>query len=704
MPGWGLTQAQIESRPWDLPPELLKPHKRITDPIHADISLTRLEVAILDSRPLQRLRRVRQLGTVHLVYPGATHVRFTHVLGALRVAQDLLDKVLSQGVSPRPAQDLFEEWRQTRAADYDRLVAEATVLARLGALLHDLGHIPFGHTVEDDLDILTSHDANMGRYETLWAQLEEDLGEEGFTLPDRLVEQLRPLILSKNTQVTEGIRQEYPFVADIVGNTICADLMDYLRRDHRYIGLPAEFGLRFLDGFYVTPSTHPQKTRAQHMVIRISRGGEPRADIVSELFKYLRFRYELSERALVHHAKLAADVMIGKVFEMWRDALSTDAGEDAAQALMEEQMLLRSDDGLLEYLIDEAGDHPDDGRWRGILRLATQLQQRRLFKPIGSCTDRRLASEIYARFKSPEARRQLEEDAADYAGAEHGWMVAVWVPDPRMRFKPAEVLVEDGTGTTILPLSEWDKGNGSRGQEILQSHVDLWAIRAFADARLTSEQREVVLARLAQGLGINSWDHRQRSLARIAAERVAYEQQLPINRLEELVVAAEALANEQPTFADLVEALVSLTEERGEGPRRESREFELWRASSGISIEHPAMADLVEGASDHQVILDGVRFDVSTRRGVTALNVALFMRELPERSFGPEGRGRLARLVQDSPLELESRALSELATSAPAQRQAGDAEADLTVANARIAMELMVKYYLSMDDESPRLI
>jgi HD superfamily phosphohydrolase len=52
-----------------------------------------LEVAVVDSRPFQRLRRVRQLGMTHLVYPGAVHTRFSHSLGAVRVAQLLLDTV-----------------------------------------------------------------------------------------------------------------------------------------------------------------------------------------------------------------------------------------------------------------------------------------------------------------------------------------------------------------------------------------------------------------------------------------------------------------------------------------------------------------------------------------------------------------------------------------------------------------------------------
>ena len=64
-----------------------------------------------------------------------------------------------------------------------------------------------------------------------------------------------PLILSKlqGHEPTDA-SERYPFVGDIVGNTICADLIDYLQRDHEFTGLPAKLGDRFIHGFYVTRS------------------------------------------------------------------------------------------------------------------------------------------------------------------------------------------------------------------------------------------------------------------------------------------------------------------------------------------------------------------------------------------------------------------------------------------------------------------
>ena len=675
-------------------PDVLRPLKKITDPVHGEVYLTALEVAVLDSKPMQRLRRVRQLGTTHLVYPGATHTRFSHSLGALRVAQDLMDVALAQGLGPHRVEDLFGEWQSKLPEEYERMVGQATVLARLGALLHDLGHVPFGHTLEEDLGILERHDENEQRFEGLWQSVLSDLQERrdlapgGITLPEGLSEQLKPLILSEWARKAQ-IPQTYPFVADIVGNTICADLIDYLQRDHRYTGLPAGFGHRFLDGFYVTKSDHPYQP--ERMVIQINRAGRPRADVVSELLKYLRYRYELSERALVHHAKLAADVMIGKVMQMWRDALESESGSDAAIGAIESQMLRRGDDGLLEHLLDEAEQRPEDSRWRGIGEIASQLQSRRLFKLAGVYRRRAKATDLYKAHGTPAARAELERDAARYAGAEHGWMVAVWIPDPNMRFKPAGVLVDDGNETEIVDLAAWDLENGRRGSEIIESHLGLWAVRVYVDSRLSKEQRAVVLARLQAKLGINGWDGESRTLARIAAERVCAEKQLPATALTELTESAEPLSTSHQTFEDLVQALGDSTSSV------RLRRLHQWRQRGSISIEHPDLEAKITSASDSVVTLDGVECDVTSEKGVVRLNLALFVRDLPDDVFeAPEGRGRVLAHITGSPDDFEARVLDQLPSSAPARRQ-GSPRATGGSALTELAVELAIREFLSSD-------
>jgi uncharacterized protein len=572
MPKWGLTPDQRKAKPWDLPAAQLAPAKTITDPIHGDIYITRLEQCLLDSPPLQRLRKVRQLGTTHLVYPGATHTRLSHSLGALRAAQDLLDAVIGQRHAADPVPDLFSQWASD-SDSYNKEIAKITVLTRLGALLHDLCHVPYGHSVEDDIGLLRPHDANSERFEVLWEQVDTDTRQ--FFSKD-LMDALRPLILSKEKSPRDDESPHanpYAFVADIVGNTICADLLDYLRRDHLYTGLPASLGHRFIDGFYVTPLDHGYYPA--RMVMRIVRHGRERADIVSELFKYLRYRYELSERALVHHAKLAADAMIGKLLEMWGDAIWIDlarerypdivkdssevdairsdisSNDDAAvrtidqlkREKLEGYFLRYGDDGLLEFILDQAeSDEANDSRRAAIASLATRIQCRDLFKPIARCSSARAqAQAIHDKYSPPDERRRLEEGAATYAGLDHRWHILLWVPNPLMRLKAAEVLVDKGG--YIAPLKDHENVGRHLGSDIYESHKALWAISAFAPKKVRDDRirRDATLAWIADKLGIE-WDDPKPipSLTELAVQHVGAKNSLSRAAEEELALNVES--------------------------------------------------------------------------------------------------------------------------------------------------------------------
>ena len=97
---------------------------RVYDDIHGLVFLAPAEEQIVDSPYFQRLRRIRQLGLAHMVFPGADHTRFSHSIGVLAVAAKVCGK-LKADLSPRE-QDMI----------------------RMAALLHDIGHFPLSHTLE----------------------------------------------------------------------------------------------------------------------------------------------------------------------------------------------------------------------------------------------------------------------------------------------------------------------------------------------------------------------------------------------------------------------------------------------------------------------------------------------------------------------------------------------------------------------------
>ena len=110
----------------------MQPVASFRDPIHGFIHADPLEKALIDSRPLQRLRSIRQLGFANLVFPGAEHSRFSHVLGAMELAGRVYDTVAAR------SEGILEPSR-------DSLTRR---LVRSAALLHDIGHAPFSHSAE----------------------------------------------------------------------------------------------------------------------------------------------------------------------------------------------------------------------------------------------------------------------------------------------------------------------------------------------------------------------------------------------------------------------------------------------------------------------------------------------------------------------------------------------------------------------------
>lgn len=164
------------------------------DPIHGSIPLDDWVIPIIDNPAFQRLRRVQQLGTAHLVYPGAHHRRFEHSLGAHHLAGRLA--------------------RSLELDDDDALTLRA------GALLHDIGHGPFSHAFEE-----VQHAKGHRHEDTTvdlvrWGPMADLLRKGG----------LDPVAVAQ-TVVGEGP------LSGIVSGALDADRMDYLMRDAHYTGV-----------------------------------------------------------------------------------------------------------------------------------------------------------------------------------------------------------------------------------------------------------------------------------------------------------------------------------------------------------------------------------------------------------------------------------------------------------------------------------
>ena len=171
--------------------------KIINDPVYGFIKIPYDLAFDLIEHPLfQRLRRIRQLGLTHFVYPGANHTRFQHAVGAMHLMGLAIEVIRSRG------HEISEE--EARAVT-------ATIL------LHDIGHGPFSHSLENSLIKNVSH-------ETLSLMFMEQLNEE---------------FGGELTMAIDIFKNRYhkKFLHQLVSSQLDMDRLDYLKRDSFFTGV-----------------------------------------------------------------------------------------------------------------------------------------------------------------------------------------------------------------------------------------------------------------------------------------------------------------------------------------------------------------------------------------------------------------------------------------------------------------------------------
>lgn len=395
----------------------------IRDPIHGDLELDAIEAAVLDAPEVQRLRGIKQLGTASLVYPGCVHTRFDHSLGANALAKRILVGLKREGLPV--------------SADLETAVAVA-------ALLHDVTHVPFGHTLEDERRLFPRHDKGR-RFETLLAG---GLGER----LDRLgVKQSVAGILTGEGDAPAWARQ-------IVSSTIDADLLDYLRRDSYFAGLAQSYDDRIFRYFQVVDG---------QLALDMTKHGMERPDARSETVQLLRMRYFLTERVYYHHTKVAAGAMISKAVEMAHEHGSM--GED--------ELLVLNDWNLIERL-RLAGD--ERGPDRRIVRLIERLERRELLKRgyvISAATvPEESRRTLVARFhESGTNRREAESYLAAALGCEAAEVI-VYCPALTV-MKEAAALVRLPNG--LAPLNDPQGYSNAEIQALEARYAQLWRLYVF---------------------------------------------------------------------------------------------------------------------------------------------------------------------------------------------------------------------------------
>jgi HD superfamily phosphohydrolase len=492
---------------------LLQFKKTVRIAVTGDVLLTDIEAKVIDTRSFQRLRGIRQLGTVNFVYPTALHTRFDHSLGTLAKADEMILAIA----------------KNAKSVDRERQITlEQRLLARMYGLLHDITHVPFGHTIEDELRILRRHDDNptrivrfLGPQSEIGEILANGLkGTKHYSDFDDFYDRLMRIFLweddrekrKKRDKDKEGdwsplkpwldMRKDEVFIHDIVSDTVCADLLDYLARDNYFCNLSIPLEYRFINFLYLKPDQQekPRKgvRRKRRVFVRLWKKEEkrPRRDLLTDLTRLMEARYMVGERAYFHHTKLVTGAMLGRALaEFYGDAPNDSYLYD------------KSDDTLLEAIRvwedgDARTDAKSDRKSESPLALADRLQRRELHKTIAVYGDKAFenAQWLYHRavfkeealtlLQSLKTRKEVEDRLAAEIGHRRG-SILIYAPPAKMNMKVASVKVHwEGKDRTLSEIN--DPVVEQRLESLLKSHQSLWAIRLFADGELTDEEQQMV--------------------------------------------------------------------------------------------------------------------------------------------------------------------------------------------------------------------
>ncbi len=421
--------------------------KIFRDPVHGDMLFGREEVALIDTPQMQRMRGIKQLGTSSLVYPGAVHSRFEHSLGTAWLARKILQAIGQNHLNAG------------REFPFDSYTEKVIVSA---ALLHDITHIPYGHTFEDERRIFERHDKNKQRL--------------SYFLDSKPV---RTALMSSGIyhdvfDLLAGDKEKLPapFLYQIVAGTICADLLDYLKRDAFFCGVTQSYDERIFRYFSIIDG---------QFVIELQKRGLFRHDALSELINLLRIRYTLTERVYYHHAKAVAGAMISKALEL---ALEN-------QKIKLEDLFELRDDSFLYFLKTKTHN-------RAVTRLVTAIENRQLYKRVYLLTLKQNESKtgitedeqkvLVKKFYYNEdlARTKAEQEIADRLGLAEG-SVIIYCPSASMALKEASVPVKIDDQS---PRSLKDFQNPEI-KTLTDKHRYLWRFFVCLDRRYESKFEQV---------------------------------------------------------------------------------------------------------------------------------------------------------------------------------------------------------------------
>lgn len=241
----------------------------IKDPVHGYVYITEQEKEVIDSFPVQRLRRLRQLAGAEYVYPGANHTRFEHSVGVMFLAGRVVE-------NPNIA---------------EHISLEEAEMVKIAALLHDVGHGPFSHIFEHllakKLDGKTHEDM------TSWIVKDSELGDTLSEIGYNPAEVAKLAVGSLH-------KRNKTFLDQVVSSAVDVDKLDFIVRDTYHTG--AEFG--FIDIFRLI---HAFDVLGENLAVDLG--------ALSALESFIIARMESFKSIYFHRVGRAAQIMLAMALE-----------------------------------------------------------------------------------------------------------------------------------------------------------------------------------------------------------------------------------------------------------------------------------------------------------------------------------------------------------------------------------------------------
>ncbi|HUQ81261.1 MAG TPA: HD domain-containing protein [Gemmatimonadaceae bacterium] len=317
----------------------------IRDPLWNNIRVDALSLQLVDTPVFQRLRYVRQLGLAYLVYPGATHTRFEHALGAYHLARTTLSLLDERG-------------------ELAGVPLEERVIAQVAALLHDVGHYPFSHALEE---IGALHHEEVAAPLVLGGTVGEILTASlGTGAPERVL----ALIRGTSESGLQGL----------ISGSLDLDKIEYLKRDALMCGVP--YGEIDVDRLLNSLVLVDEPETGRRVIGVLEKG-------LSALESLLFAKYQMYRNVYWHHAVRSGTAMYKRLVD---EAL-------AAGALDARTLSTFDDEGLLHRLGERAASP-----------LLAALRERRLYKRVLECPAAELDDDALSWIADDRTRTIAAED------------------------------------------------------------------------------------------------------------------------------------------------------------------------------------------------------------------------------------------------------------------------------------------------------